>query len=152
MVLEETLKSLLDCKEIQSVHPNGDQSWIFIGKTDAEAKLQYFGHLMRRIDTLGKTLMLGRIEGRRRRRWKRMRWLNGITDMSFSRPWELVMDRETWRAVVHRVAKSWTWLSDWNELNWIAKEREFLTTGNGLSMWTVNPMFNLGGKSPVLSY
>ena len=120
-LLEKTLASPLDCKEIKPINPKRNQSWIFVGRTDAEAETPILWPPDTKNWLIEKILMLGKIEGRWRRGWQRMRWLDVITDsmdLSLSKVQELVMGRETWHTVAHGVTKSWTQLSDWTELNY----------------------------------
>ena len=117
-------------------------------------KLQYFGYLMQRVDSLEKTVMLAGIGGRRRGEWQRMKWLDGITDsmdVSLSELWELVIDRESWHAVIHGIAKSWTWVSDWTELNWsdLTQVLIKLILMPVNYVWYLGTQLNLVTKEPI---
>jgi len=145
VVLEKALERPLDCKEIKPVNPEGNQPWIFIGRTMLKLKLPYFGHLMRRTNSLEKTLMLGKVAGRRRRGRQRMRWLLSIInsmDMCLSKLWEIVEDEGAWHNVVHGVTQSQTWQQQ--------QQRQFVTTwGRGEHCWHLGSKTEKANGTPL---
>ena len=154
VVLKKTLDSPLDYKEIQPVHPKGDQSWVFIGRTDVEAETPILWPLDVKNWLIGKILVLGKIEGGRRRGRQRMRWLDGITDlmdMSLGGLRELVMDREAWRAAVHGFPKSRTRLSDWTEYKGYYRESIQPPCPSGLPIWLEFPLSSCLRRNPNIS-
>ena len=155
VALEKTLEGPLDRKDFKPVNPKGNQPWTFIGRTDVKLQLQYFNHLMQRADSLEKTLMRGKIEGRKRRGQQRRRCLDDIidsTDMSLSKLWEIGRDRDVWCAAVHGVLKSRTQLSNWTttlgKLKYDPKKSLCISTCAYLSSLNSIPFFPCGQKSP----
>ena len=155
VLFEKTLESPLDCKEIKPVNPKGNQPWIFIGKTDAEAETPVIWPLDEKSHSLGKTLVLGKIEHKRRRGQERMRWLDSITKSRYvnaSKLWKTVEDRGAWHAAVHGVTKSQTRLSDWTATTTLARSIVLLSLFKNCSESTDGCQVNKEGTVGALYY